>query len=61
MAKNLPCCRFLNALLTQSKIIIEEPARTLATYGCALVSLLPHSLYRMLENLFSITDEPQRS
>jgi glycosyltransferase involved in cell wall biosynthesis len=38
------------ALLTQPKIVIEEPARTLATYGCALVSLLPHCLYRMLEN-----------
>jgi glycosyltransferase involved in cell wall biosynthesis len=38
------------ALLTHPKIIIEEPARTLATYGCALVSLLPHNIYRMLEN-----------
>ena len=38
------------ALLTQPKIVIEEPARTLATYVCALVSLLPNSLYRMLEN-----------
>ncbi|MFQ3188958.1 MAG: glycosyltransferase involved in cell wall biosynthesis [Paraglaciecola sp.] len=38
------------ALLTHPKIVIEEPARTLATYGCALLSLLPHNLYRMLEN-----------
>jgi glycosyltransferase involved in cell wall biosynthesis len=38
------------ALLTQPKIVIEEPARTLVTYGCALGSLLPNSLYRMLEN-----------
>jgi glycosyltransferase involved in cell wall biosynthesis len=38
------------ALLTQPKIIIEEPARTLATYACALMSILPHSLYRIIEN-----------
>ena len=38
------------SLLTQPKIIIEEPARTLATYACALMSILPHSLYRIIEN-----------
>lgn len=38
------------ALFTQPKIIIEEPARTLATYGCALMSILPLCLYRLLEN-----------
>lgn len=38
------------ALLTQPKIAIEEPMRTIATYGCALMSMLPHSLYRILEN-----------
>jgi len=38
------------ALLAQPKIIIEEPARTLATYACALMSILPHSLYRTIEN-----------
>lgn len=37
------------ALLTQPKIAIEEPARTLATYGCALMSILPHNLYRFVE------------
>ena len=38
------------ALLTQPMIAIEEPIRTMATYGCALMSLLPHSFYRMIEN-----------
>lgn len=37
------------AIFTQPKIAIEEPARTLATYGCALMSMLPHNLYRMIE------------
>lgn len=37
------------ALLTQPKIAIEEPARTLATYVAALLSMLPHNLYRMAE------------
>jgi glycosyltransferase involved in cell wall biosynthesis len=38
------------ALLTQPKIVIEEPIRTIVTYACALISMLPHSVYRMLEN-----------
>jgi hypothetical protein len=37
-------------LLTQPKIVIEEPIRTIVTYACALISMLPHSVYRMLEN-----------
>lgn len=37
------------ALFTQPKIAIEEPARTFITYGCALVSMLPSAIYRMLE------------
>jgi glycosyltransferase involved in cell wall biosynthesis len=37
------------ALLTQPKIAIEEPARTFATYGCALISMLPQNLYRLVE------------
>jgi glycosyltransferase involved in cell wall biosynthesis len=38
------------ALLTQPKIAIEEPMRTIATYCCALMSMLPYSLYRIIEN-----------
>ena len=38
------------ALFADPKIIIEEPARTLVTYACALMSILPHSVYRIIEN-----------
>jgi glycosyltransferase involved in cell wall biosynthesis len=38
------------ALITQPKIAIEEPMRTIATYCCALMSMLPYSLYRIIEN-----------
>lgn len=37
------------ALITQPQIIIEEPARTLATYVCAIVSLLPRAVYQSIE------------
>jgi glycosyltransferase involved in cell wall biosynthesis len=38
------------ALFTQPKIAIEEPLRTMATYGCALMSILPHNIYLIIEN-----------
>jgi glycosyltransferase involved in cell wall biosynthesis len=38
------------AFVTHAGIIIEEPLRSLATYGCALISILPRSIYRFLEN-----------
>jgi glycosyltransferase involved in cell wall biosynthesis len=37
------------AIMTQPRILIEEPHRTALTYGCALTSLLPVWLYRALE------------
>lgn len=37
------------ALFTNPKILIEEPARTCATYGCAFLSLLPQRVYKALE------------
>ena len=39
------------ALITHPGIIIEEPLRTFSTFGCALVSILPRSLHRMLGNI----------
>ena len=39
------------ALFEQPRILFEEPKRTIATYVCALLSLLPHSLYSSLESL----------
>lgn len=39
------------ALFEQPRILIEEPKRTIMTYACALLSLLPHSLYSNLELL----------
>ena len=47
------------ALLTHPKIVIEEPARTIATYGCALISMLPHSIYRVIENTAMRILQPQ--
>lgn len=38
------------ALFTQPKILFEEPKRTLLTYGCALASVLPKRLFKLLEN-----------
>ncbi|MCF2949655.1 glycosyltransferase [Paraglaciecola aquimarina] len=38
-----------HALLIQPKIAIEEPSRTLITYVCALISILPRTLYKTLE------------
>jgi glycosyltransferase involved in cell wall biosynthesis len=37
------------ALFSNAKIVIEEPARTLVTYACALICVLPHSIYQSLE------------
>ncbi|MFT5676830.1 MAG: glycosyltransferase involved in cell wall biosynthesis [Paraglaciecola sp.] len=37
------------AFITHAGIIIEEPLRSLSTYGCALISILPHSIYRFIE------------
>ena len=39
------------ALFTHPRIIVEEPLRTLATFGFALISILPRSFHRMLENI----------
>jgi cellulose synthase/poly-beta-1,6-N-acetylglucosamine synthase-like glycosyltransferase len=39
------------ALFEQPRILFEEPKRTIATYACALLSLLPRSLYNSLESL----------
>ena len=39
------------ALFEQPRILFEEPKRTIATYACALLSLLPRSLYSILESL----------
>jgi glycosyltransferase involved in cell wall biosynthesis len=39
------------ALITHPRIIVEEPLRTLATFGFALISILPLSCHRMLENI----------
>ena len=38
------------ALFEQPKILFEEPLRTIATYGCALLSILPRSVYTSLES-----------
>jgi glycosyltransferase involved in cell wall biosynthesis len=39
------------ALCEQPRILFEEPKRTLATYACAFLTLLPRSLYNSLESL----------
>ncbi|PKH03006.1 glucosyl transferase [Psychromonas sp. MB-3u-54] len=39
------------ALITHPRIIIEEPLRTLSTFCFALISILPRSFHRMLENI----------
>jgi glycosyltransferase involved in cell wall biosynthesis len=39
------------ALFEQPRILFEEPKRTIATYACALLSLLPRLLYISLESL----------
>jgi glycosyltransferase involved in cell wall biosynthesis len=38
------------AFFTHPGIIIEEPIRSLATYCCAMISVLPRSIYQVLEN-----------
>jgi glycosyltransferase involved in cell wall biosynthesis len=39
------------ALFEQPRILFEEPKRTIATYVCALLCLLPRSFYSSLESL----------
>jgi len=39
------------ALLTNADILTKEPRRTLLTYACAFLSLLPKQAYDSLENL----------
>lgn len=39
------------ALFEQPKIMLEEPKRTLLTYACAILSLLPRSVYMGLESV----------
>ncbi|MFT4654023.1 MAG: glycosyltransferase involved in cell wall biosynthesis [Patiriisocius sp.] len=39
------------ALFEQPKILFEEPMRTIVTYVCALLSILPRSVYTSLESL----------
>ncbi|MDO7642599.1 glycosyltransferase family A protein [Reinekea sp.] len=38
-----------SALWTDPRILRDEPSRTLITYGCALLCLLPNSLYEPME------------
>lgn len=38
------------ALFTDFRILLEEPKRTINTCVCALLSLLPHKVYRSIEN-----------
>lgn len=42
----------LKAIVTDFRVMKEEPQRTLLTCGCALLSVLPRSLYSQLENWF---------
>jgi glycosyltransferase involved in cell wall biosynthesis len=39
------------ALLENPNILFEEPKRTIATYACAFLSMLPRSLYKRIESL----------
>lgn len=39
------------ALFEQPQILFEEPQRTIVTYACALLSILPRSLYTRMESL----------
>lgn len=39
-----------NALFCHLGILYEEPKRTLLTYGCAVLSLLPKDIYKRLES-----------
>lgn len=39
------------ALLKNPRILVQEPVRTLVTYGCSLLSILPNCLYKPLQNL----------
>lgn len=38
------------ALVTQPKILVEEPQRTLFTYACAFACVLPAKLFRLIES-----------
>lgn len=37
------------ALITCPKILIQEPKRTLVTYGCSILAFLPQALYKRIE------------
>lgn len=40
------------AILTDIRVLIEEPQRTFLTCGCALLSILPKTMYNKLESWF---------
>jgi glycosyltransferase involved in cell wall biosynthesis len=40
-----------SALITDPRILRDEPTRTLVTYGCAILCLLPQAVYTRLERL----------
>lgn len=40
-----------DALLTNWKILRDEPIRTLVTYGCAILCVLPNCIYEPIERL----------
>ena len=42
----------LKAILSDWRVISEEPRRTFLTFGCALLSVLPESLYQKMESWF---------
>lgn len=48
------------ALRCDIRILIEEPARTIATYACSLLSLLPKRLYNAIERTaISFSTQPK--
>ena len=38
------------ALLRDARILFQEPIRTLVTYGCCLLSILPQGIYKRLQS-----------
>ena len=39
------------ALITNPRILIEEPSRTLVTLVCSLFCMLPEGIYKSIENI----------
>lgn len=49
------------ALKTQPSILVEEPARTLATMVCAVLRLLPDSMYQGVQQLaFAVANQQRK-